>query len=237
MANLNLGSNTIVVTGKNDSGSDTKTISIIYEKPEPPVIINPPVITYVVPSSSSFTTNNSSENIRMMVTNVTNSSQITVKVNGINLSGFAFNHGRISFNANFSLGANTILVSATNAGGSDSKQISVNYELPAVPAPIVTILNPAPDLVVTESSQSVEATVTNVTSSSQLQVTINGNAVSGFSFNNGNLSFIASLDRGPNVISIKGINVSGSDTKVVTITYKLPVAPPVRTQDPPVITF
>jgi hypothetical protein len=237
VANLNLGSNTIVVTGKNDSGSDTKTISIIYEKPEPPIIINPPVITYVVPSSSSFTTNNSSENIRMMVTNVTNSSQITVKVNGINLSGFVFNHGRISFNANFSLGANTILVSATNAGGSDSKQISVNYELPVVPAPIVTILNPAPDLVVTESSQSVEATVTNVTSSSQLQVTINGNAVSGFSFNNGNLSFIASLDRGPNVISIKGINVSGSDTKVVTITYKLPVAPPVRTQDPPVITF
>lgn len=54
----------------------------------------------------------------MMVTNVTNSSQIAIKVNGINLSGFVFNHGRISFNANFSLGANTILVSATNAGGS-----------------------------------------------------------------------------------------------------------------------
>ena len=218
-ANLNVGNNVVFIKGTNASGSDSKTITITYEKPEPPVVVNPPVLSYLIPSGASMSTVNSNENIRMSVTNVTLNSQISIKLNGNNISNFTLSHGVINFNAILSLGLNTIVVVATNNGGSDTKQIVVNYELPRIPAPLVTIINPAVTSATSISNQAVEATVTNVTSASQILVTLNGTAFSGFSYTNGNVSFVASLVDGANNIVITGTNVSGSDSKTVVVNY------------------
>jgi hypothetical protein len=223
-ANLNLGNNTVTVTGTNTAGSDSKTVSITYNKSAVNAGINKPVVTITTPNTQNSAVANAAQTITATVTNVINASQVSVLVNGMATGNFSFNNGTVNFTANLNIGNNTVTITGTNAAGSDSKTVTILYNKTSVNAgidkPVVTITNPGTtNSTVTSVSQNITATVTNVINASQVSVLVNGVATGNFSFSNGNVNLTANLNLGNNTVAITGTNTAGSDSKTVTILY------------------
>lgn len=94
-----------------------------------PKDVPPPVIDLHVPSSSPVSTGATTFPVTMILTNVTNANDITVKLNQVILtSGINFNAstGTLSFTVTLINGQNTIAVKATTPGGTATKQLIVN---------------------------------------------------------------------------------------------------------------
>lgn len=237
-ANLIMGANTIVVGATNVSGADSKSTTIIYSQPTPPVL--PPVVTITIPTSNPFNTTVNTSTVTANVTNITSSSQLNVMVNGVSTSAFSFNSSshQLTLNTNLVLGANSIVITATNSAGVDSKSVTIMYSMPVptVLPPVVTITSPSSSpFTSTATSSSVVATVTNVTSSSQINVSINGVSTTAFTYNSSSnqLNLLVNLSLGSNNVVIAATNSAGTDSKSTTIMYSMP-APTVL---PPTVTF
>lgn len=225
-ANLIVGANTVTITATNSAGMDVETFTILYSLPVPTVL--PPAVTITNPSVNPFNTSVNTATITATVTNV-NSSQISVTVNGTPTTTFVYNSASAQLNmtANLIVGANTITIKGTNSAGTDSKTSTIIYTAPApvVAAPVVTITTPASSPTTSILNMAViNATITNIASSSQLSVTVNGVANNSFTFNPATSLFTmnTSLVTGANTISIKATNAGGTDTKSTTINHTAP---------------
>ncbi|MFL5763845.1 MAG: beta strand repeat-containing protein [Bacteroidia bacterium] len=223
------GANVVTISASSASGSDSKSQTIIYNQP---VTMLAPVVTITSPAINPFTTASASVNVSGTVLNVSGMGEIAVTVNGSPSSAFTFNAAthQINVNAGLVVGANVVVIAATNAGGSDSKTETVIYDQPAaIPAPVVTITSPAADPYnTTSNTASVNASVLNVTGMSEIAVSINGTPTSAYSYNTATkaLNLTASLISGANTITIAASNASGSDSKSRTIIYTAPVVIP-----------
>jgi hypothetical protein len=231
-SNLNPGANTFVISASNASGSDSKSITVIYNVA---AVTPPPVITVVNPAVNPFTSSVSVLPINAIVQHVTSVGQISVTNNGAplptSLLSFNASSGQLNFNSNLIAGANTITISATNVAGADSKSITVIYNQPVavVPAPVVTITSPTVNPYATSSNvATVNAIVLNVTSPAQISVLVNGMATATFSYNlsTKQLTMTSNLIAGANIVTITASTASGSDSKSQTIIYSQPVATP-----------
>ncbi len=222
-ANLNEGPNTIEVKGTNSAGSDTKSTVIKYTKP---VVTPAPIVAFVNPPSSPTNVTLANYNVQATVLNVSGASEITVKVNGANLSNFnyASTTKLVTFTANLNEGPNTIEVTGTNSAGTDTKSTVIKYTKPVVvPQPIVTFINPASSgTTVSNANYDVRATVLNVSGSSDISVKVNGTSMSGFTYSSTTkiVQLNAVLALGNNTIEIKGTNSAGSDVKTTNIVYQ-----------------
>jgi hypothetical protein len=213
------GANIITITATNPAGADSKSTTIVYNAP---VTTPAPVVTITSPTSNPFNTNVNSAAITATVLNVASASEITVSVNGTNA---AFNYNAathaVTLNPALVAGANSIAVLAANAGGSDSKAITVIYTAPAtVLPPVVTITSPtANPHNISANTFTVKATVLNVTSAAQIKVFQNNNPMTGFTYVAATkvLTFPANLNTGANWFKIKATNSAGSDSATVTI--------------------
>ena len=228
-ASLIAGANIVSISATTASGSDSKSETIIYSQP---VASPAPVVTITSPNVNPYTSAVASLPINALVQNVTTVGQIAVTLNGgpVSTSLLSFNSstGQLNFNANLIAGANSLTVSATNAVGSDSKTSTIIYSpvVVANPAPVVTITSPNVNPFNTAvSSATVNATVLNVTSSSQITSTVNGATVP-FTYNMSTkqLALTASLIGGANPVTITATTPSGSDSKTATIMYTAVVA-------------
>ncbi|HEY0029665.1 MAG TPA: hypothetical protein VGC65_02815 [Bacteroidia bacterium] len=231
------GANVVTITGTNPSGSDSKTTTIIYTMPV--VAIPAPVVTITSPTVNPFNSSVSSATINATVVNVSAAAQIAVSVNGIASTAFSYNNvsKQLSLTTGLAVGANVITITATNASGSDSKTTTVIYAEPvaSVPAPVVTITMPTTNPFNTStSSATVSANVLNVTSASQIAVSINGVPTTAFAYNavSKKLSLTTSLIVGANVFTITATNASGSDSKSTSVFYTAPLAPVVTISSP-----
>ncbi|MCW3082896.1 MAG: hypothetical protein JWP12_262 [Bacteroidetes bacterium] len=236
--NLVNGANTIQIQAVNEAGTDSKTETIIYT----PVVVEPkPQITITNPAGDPYTTSTNAQAIAATVLNVTAVTDIAVTLNGATLPvhALSFNAAlhKLTFNVNLIVGANMITIKASNASGIDSKTETVIYSVPeAAPKPVITITNPTANPYTTISnSETVNATVLNVTSGSQISATINGTmapmgAVS-YNTTSHQLTVHANLIAGANSIAISATNASGSDSQTQTIVYSKPggLAKPVVT--------
>lgn len=224
-ANLTLvsGANTVQLKGTNSDGTDEKQVTIVYT---PVVVVNPPVVTFITPNSNPLSVSSATYDVRATVTNVSSPSGVNITHNGNNVSIFTFGSGNLNFNLNLNEGANVITITGTNAGGMDTKTSTIVYTKPApVTPPVVTFVNPSSNgTAVTAPSFNVQATVLNVTGSSDIQVKVNGSNTSKFSYSTSKklVTFAVNLQEGSNVIEITGTNSGGSDVKSTTITYKAP---------------
>lgn len=231
---LQPGSNSILVKGTNNFGTDSKTTTIIFERPQ---VAQPPVVTITNPSLNPYSVSLSNFNLVSTILNVSTQNQISVKFNGQTISNFTFNPANhsIAVPLNLILGSNTITVTGTNTAGTDSKSTVINYQqvqqqLP----PIVTFITPATDPYNSNiKTYAVSATVTNVNTDAGINVHINGSNLANFTFNPTThiVSFNANLIEGSNNISITGTNTVGTDTEDQTIVYVKPsvILPPVVT--------
>lgn len=233
-ASLNLieGTNTVTVTASNGVGSDSKTVQIIYKKPE---AIQPPIVTFVNPGVDPYYTSEASINIRATALNVASKSDLTILVNGNPVTSFSFNvtTKEIYFGTALLEGANFVEITGVNSAGMDSETTTIIYTRPETPRPpIVTFVDPGVDpITVYSSAYNVTAQVEYVNSASDITLKINGVTSVLFSYSTSSdlMTFSTNLVEGSNVIEIKGVNAYGSDIETTTIIYKrsVPQAPPI----------
>lgn len=223
--NLNLkeGTNTIIVQGKNNAGTDQKQVVIIYRKP---FTEQPPLVTFVNPAANNTSTENPLYSIAATVANVRSADNVTVNVNGIAIRNFNFNAAttNLNFNMNLVEGANVITITGTNTVGSDSKTRTIYYRKAAsIPLPVVTFQDPAESpLTVYTTNYNVRARVQNVANAQNITLKINGVNSNNFNFSNSSeiMTFSTGLINGANLIEITGTNTAGSDVETTTIIYK-----------------
>ncbi|MBC7863833.1 MAG: hypothetical protein IAF38_12735 [Bacteroidia bacterium] len=234
-ANLSNGSTSFVITATNASGSDVKSTSVNYYIATPAG--NPPVVTFTNPASSPYTSAVASMTVKAVVTNVNSKSDIQLYVNNTLDNNFSFNtsNNQLTYALAMNGPVNVITVVATNAFGSDAKNVTINYTQP-VSLPTVTITNP-PNMgyAVSNSSFTVNAIVTNVTSQNQITVNVNGSNTASFSYNVSSklLTLPLTLNLGTTPVVITATNGAGSDVKTTSLVYTVPLAKPVVTYTNP----
>lgn len=187
LANLNPGSNSISITANNTVGEDTKTTDVVFRDAK--VVGPPPVVSLMSPLNSVSTSNSVAYNFKLAVLNVASKNDIAATINGVPTNAFTYdiNSKTFDFATNLNSGTNTLIVRATNAYGTDSKTIAVNYSAPVKVKfpPVVTITSPSNNPGLSSvSAYTFKANVTNVSSKSQLVVKVNGVAISNYSLTN-----------------------------------------------------
>jgi hypothetical protein len=234
-AALNIGANLFEIIGTNSAGSAQASTTVIYQ---PQNLEQPPVVTYLNPAVNPLQVSTSTFPVTATVLNVNASTQITVKVNGSNITGFGFNVATkvVSFNANLVQGSNTVTITGTNTAGTDTESTIIIYQpVQAVLPPTVVITTPAADPFTTSVSQiNISAQVTNVSLASGVQVLVNGMNFANFTFNptTGLVNFTPGLQQGNNLIQVTAQNTAGSASDATNIIYQ-----PIQQCDKPVISF
>lgn len=220
---LEEGSNTIEVTATNSCGTDQKTFKVTYK---PIVALKPPSVSITNPSSSPYETGDASHGVVATTTNITSSNQISVTVNNTSRSfNFDNSTNTITFNQSLVVGNNTIEIEVFNNDGTASDSKVIIYEEPEVILPpVVTFTNPQVTPSELEAgTYTIEGTVTNLASTSGLEVFVNNNSYSNVnaSLSNGttvfNLNLTLNSTHNQFEIRAKGTNSAGTDEKTVKI--------------------
>ncbi len=229
------GANMIVITGTNTVGSDSKTHTIIYRKPQ---TIVPPTVTFQDPILNPLTVFNQTYNVKARVQYVAGPQNIQLKINGLPSTNFTYSNSSevMAFTTSLIVGANIIEITGTNAAGQDVKTTTIIFKMPdPMLPPTVTITNPATNpYASTVPSTPITATVLNVDGAENIQVLINGNAFNSFTYNTvtKQLTFTMSLNEGSNSLVITATNNAGQASDNRSINYNKLVV-----QNPPFVTF
>ena len=209
------GTNTIVVTA-NGCELITKTLTVDYTIP-----CNSPVITV----SSSNASTSITYSLSAAITNIEDAANVTVSLNGTPVSS-SFNTSTGVLTANLTLieGDNSIFITA-NGCESTSKMIEVAYTPPCFAPTLMSGLK-SNTLDVLDEYYILTLTTTNITSSSQISVINNGNAIP-FTFNQNTISINVSLEIDElNSIIVTVTNSCGTDSQGISITRYDPTPKP-----------
>jgi large repetitive protein len=230
---LQPGQNVFEIIASNAYGTDQKTTVIIYAQQREPL----PVVTYFNPASNPTTVSNPNFTINAGILNVSNQSNVSMLLNGQNVSNFTYvpSSGNFTSNINLNIGTNIITVTGINNAGSDSKTTTIIYN------PVQTIQPPAIHFVdpnyspytVLNQSYVINADVLNVSGSENIIFKQNGNINQNFIYNAASNDFQSSviLVPGQNVFEIIATNSAGIDQASTIIIFER-VAP-----KPPVVNF
>ncbi len=199
----------------------------------------PPSVTITSPASASSSVTEPAVEVVANVENVTSRQNIEVTVNG-NRSTFSYNAstGIISLSPRLREGANTIIVAATNQGGTarDTRTVRftpVREEL----LPVIRIINPPQPVTVSENILPLRAETVNIAEWHDLTFTINGEPFHNFSLSDrGIIITNVGLKEGENRIEIGGRNRHGTTTASTTVTYS-PIPKEAEECPPPMVSF
>jgi hypothetical protein len=205
--------NSVVTT---NTAAPTNTIGAYTNQP----VIQKPIVNINTPSYSPYNeTASQTFTIFAKVYNVNQRSEVYITANGAEVKNYTWLGKSISFTVPLNIGNNVVAITATNAAGSDSKSVIINYS--GIP-PQVNITTPgANQHTATQSLQDVYATVNNVESSNFINVIFNGASYSSFSYNpNDKVLFMQlPLVKGTNTVQINATNKFGNDSKTQIIYY------------------
>lgn len=208
-----VGTNNIVMTATNADGTTTKTQTIIYNR------IIAPTVAFIAPTTDGnrLTVATATADVRAIINNA-KENEVTLKVNG-KASRFTLNGTTLTAKVTLVDGANTIVLAAQNQGGQATKTITLLYAKPVLP-PTISITSG--NATVSKPSYTVKATIKNIDDKNSIGVTINGKAVTNFSFNTktGALTVNTTLQEGNNSIQIAVRNSAGVDMKSATVKYQ-----------------
>jgi len=226
---LTEGATTYVVTATNACGAYSQTITYIYT---PVVACDNPIIQMTKPTNSPFEFKGTgSYTFTASIVGVTNAAlvQAVFNSNPVQIS-FDVNTGKTSGALKLKVGKNKLIVIARNACGTMQQETIINYSLPS-PPPVVTITNPAsfPHSQGT-GKVSVSATITNITSKSDVEVYVDGKAITAFKYANGAILLPLNLSIGSHNLIVKGTNTSGTDSKTVEIIIEQALPQPIDVQ-------
>ncbi len=253
---LQPGSNTVSVSANNSSGSDSESVTILfdpYESPSNPVP-NPPTtsqyrpqVEIINPRQDPYRTSVSNLAVESVTRYVTSRNDVRVTFNGRQTTNFSFDPvtGRVVSNVALNSGNNTYQIEVRNNKGQALDRSTLILEGNSAPVstpggtvtqpPRVTITRPTTNPFVSQSAVTmVTATVTNVPSKSNITFTLNGRQSNDFSYNSATdqLSANVTLNEGNNIVSILATNDRGQDSRNVTLVYK-----PRVTEQKPIVTI
>ena len=206
------GINSLVLTANSNCGTAQHPWEIQYT----PCIA--PLISIMNPSNSGLSVNTADFNFQADLQNITSTQGILFSLNGSTISNFTFNNGALTSTLNLQVGLNTIVLKATNACGTDIKTMTIFYN--QCVAPIIAVSSPLlNNVTVSNPTFTYSATIQNSTSAQGILLSLNGTAISTFTFNNGQLSANINLAAGVNTFVLTVSNACGSDMKTATVNY------------------
>jgi large repetitive protein len=226
--NLNQGENTFEIIATNAGGTDKGEGKIVYK---PQTTAQPPVITILNPATSPYTETNTFTNIQAKIENVSARENITLTVNGVSNTTFGYKNNILALQLNLVNGANTVVITANNADGNDSKSVVINYNTkPNVPKPVVSMVSPEKTPYTSNTAvYTVIANIQNVADKNEITVKVDGKAVTNFTYAKGNLKYGATIPTNGMTIEIIAENAGGKDSKTVVLNYVKPKQLPVIT--------
>lgn len=212
---LQPGLNTFTVSLTNNCGSTSSSTSVTYENCIKPKITSTNPITNSVVSLPAL-------RLKATIDNITSKENITVTLNGRQVSTTTFNSTTKTADISLQLssGTNTIIISATNNCGSDNESIIIN--LNDCIAPVITINGR--NSTVSASAYSLSASIVNMPSREGITVTLNGSPQS-FTFSNGQLTSNINLQAGENKLIVSAVRNCGTDSKTIIINLDDCIAP------------
>jgi hypothetical protein len=219
------GSNVFTVKGTNSAGSDSKTTTIVYRKPQ---IEKPPVVSIMNPSQSKYTSSSPIFEMTVEIFNVELRENIEVTTNGTETRNFSFDgsQDRLTMNVTLAEGDNLIKIKGTNSAGSSSDECILIYRKPVVVSPPkITYTNPTePGTIANNRSLAVEAKVYGVDNVSQIKVKKDGQFLTRNSYTFNTLYKIVTvpttLKLGNNIFEVIATNNGGSVIESTNIVYK-----------------
>ena len=223
---LQPGLNTFTVSLTNNCGSTSSSTSVTYENCIKPRITSTNPITNTVVSLPAL-------RLKATIDNITSKENITVKINGRQVSTISYNTTTktADISLQLSTGTNTIIISANNNCGSDSETIIINLD--DCITPVVTINGR--NTTVSTAVYSLSARIVNMPSREGITVTLNGSPQN-FTFSNGQLTSTINLQAGENKLIISAVRNCGTDSKTIAIIYTIPrpnPKPPVEEKKDP----
>ncbi|NRB50328.1 MAG: hypothetical protein HRU41_21800 [Saprospiraceae bacterium] len=185
-----------------------------------------PVIEIITPNNRPFTSTVVNGLVRARIRHVQNAAAVSCTINGREQS-FTFNRGSFSKPFRLDNGANEVIITATNSVGTAQEKLTIYYEEPVTPDPVVR----APDVLFTqprsnntqtsESNYQVQASINEINSKEQIDFRLNGQSRN-FQFNpsTGRLSATINLQEGNNTVRIVATNSAGRDEESVNIEFQ-----------------
>jgi hypothetical protein len=179
-------------------------------------------------NQSSFTEANVQLSAR--VENVTNSNQVKVRHNKLNITAFTLDKGgNLSASIKLVEGSNTLTVEASTADGAHQDVVTVTYKPVAAPPPPPPALKPLVSITVPKRSgitvsnpaYTVKAMVKNIEDAAQIKVIFNGQTITVFQFSplTGNLSIPLTLKEGKNNLQVDASTRTGNASARTEINY------------------
>ncbi|MGV3631923.1 MAG: hypothetical protein ACO1O6_12005 [Bacteroidota bacterium] len=208
-----------------------------YTTPVTPEVTQAPEVIFTNPNVSGTTVSQPNYTIRALVKFVNGRDNINFRQNGNYVGNFSYDSNTDKLESNVVLvpGQNVFEIIASNAYGTDQETTIIIYRQAQEAPPVVSFVNPNSNPYTTSTqSFALAASVLNVQSAGQVNMTVNGQTYTNFNFNpaNGSLNTTLNLNIGSNVVTITGTNASGSDSETTTIIYN-----PVMNVQPPVVYF
>jgi len=226
---LRAGQNTIEIKAKNRSGEQRLTRTIFRELP-----MAFPTVNFTSPAYNNATVDNRLASIKVNLTDIGQSTDIQLFVNGQSDPNFYFDYqtGQVKADIQLREGRNEIEVIATNKRGEARDQRVIIYQRPYAPvvrAPRVDITAPRYSQSTTRDEiVTIQARLENIFRKSDIRFTNNGLAIYDFDFNpnNGILTHNLYLRAGINQVVIEALNEAGQDGASATINFEVPLPPP-----------
>ena len=233
---LGLGTNTVEIIAKNNMGEarDSEQASCQQAKRLPPTVnINTP--------TNGTTVEDNRIDVKAIVQNITAQNQVEFYLNNNKVTDFQYYNYDKSVTARVNLvnGENNIKIRVTNNDGSDEATTRVYLkERRLANPPTVYFTRPTNNATVTESYVNIEAKTTDITSKSQIQLSVNRTAIRDFTFNMTNNSVMARVNIGENAntITINVQNDVGSKQASVIVNklgaIQMPIPPKISIVQP-----
>jgi Bacterial Ig domain len=217
-----------------------------YPNPTYPTPTNPtptsteklPIVRFTSPSAYLETTRERLP-IVVKIDHVFDYPSVFLMINGRESRDFAFRNGELTADIQLVEGSNSVTASARNSRGSSSDNVNITLrregQNPTNPTTPTTPTAVAPRVQITSTGTpttdnfggcktNIEARIENVNSRNEIQMTVNGRAVSNFSFDNNTkiLRGPLSLSTGSNQVVIEARNSAGNgnDQRTITCTEK-----------------
>jgi len=204
---LNNGVNTIVLSANNGCGAAQQTTTLTLST------CNSPSVN--IQTANGQTVSNTLFPFTAQVFQITNVQGLTFMVNG-QITPISLVGNTATASVTLQNGQNTLMLSATNACGTDTKAIQVNF-IPCT-TPSISVQN-TNNATVTSATYVLNATVTGVISA-EVSITLNGNPVNNFTLNGSNLSATLTLSPGSNHVVLVAQNNCGFDRGDLNVIYE-----------------
>jgi hypothetical protein len=214
---LNPGSNTFFITAGNNCGTDTETTTVTFANCTLPEI----TINGSIANGGSSTA--SSVMINASVNGYDGNTSVQITKNGNVVNGLSWATGSISQNVNLADGLNTIIITATNACGTDTE----TYTVTKCKAPTISLVSPAANVTnVSLAAYVLTFNIQNVSAVNELSLTQNGSTLTGMSLAGNIVTLPVMLQAGANNFNLSVTTACGSTQTSFTINYTASVPPP-----------